>query len=86
MARNAHKISLPATQDMAVDRSPAPLRIADDAQGGYDPVGRLRADLDIAFVSGGHGRWSPLGTSMFLLAVCGTFWVLVAMALVNGLR
>lgn len=84
MAQNAHKIGplMPATK-LAETRAPS-LRIADGGPSGFDPVGRLRADLDTALLPGGQDRWSPLGTSLFLLAVCGTFWVLVAMALFNG--
>ena len=84
MARNAHKIGplVPAVERAAP--APAPLRLAEGGQAGFDPVGRLRFHVSKAFGASGQDRWSPLSTSVFLLAVCGTFWLLVAMALLNS--
>jgi len=82
LARHAHKIGplAPATAD--VETRPAALRIAESGQTGVDPVGGLRLNLNRAF-GASQDRWSPLSTSVFLLAVCGTFWFLVAVAVLN---
>ena len=84
MARTAHKFRPVAPAGGKVEAEIAPLRIAERGPVGFDPVGRLRLDIGRAFGATGQDRWSPLGTSIFLLAVCGTFWILVALALLSG--
>lgn len=84
MARHAQKTSPVVPASGGGETGIAPLRIAGGAPTGFDPVGRLRFDISRAFGANNQDRWSPLGTSLFLLAACGTFWSLVAFALLSG--
>ena len=84
MARHAHKIGPLVATTGKTEPGPTPLRVARNGQTGVDPVGGLQMNLSRALKSTTQDRWSPLSTSIFLLAVCGTFWSLVALALLNA--
>lgn len=84
MARNTQTISPVVPAADRAETGIAPLRIAGAAPAGFDPVGRIRFDISRAFGATNQDRWSPLGTSLFLLVACGTFWGLVALALLIG--
>ena len=84
LARHAHKIGPLVATTGETEPGPTPLRVARSGQTGVDPVGGLQMTLGRAFRTTSQDRWSPLSTSIFLLAVCGTFWSLVALALLNA--
>jgi hypothetical protein len=84
LGRNAHKFSpsVSAPGSIRVASAKGQISLSEAGQAGVDPVARLQANISGAFKTT-EDRWSPLSTSVFLLAVCGTFWALVA-ALVLG--
>lgn len=84
MARHAPRMGplVPTAGD--IEPGATPLRAGETGQTGVEPVGGLQMNLGKAFRATSQDRWSPLSTSIFLLAVCGTFWSLVALALLNA--
>ena len=50
---------------------------------GFNPVGGVQTDLQATHHA---DRWSSRTTSAFLIAVCGSFWALIALALLHSQR
>ena len=84
MSRLARKSATHSTTPAPAPVSAPPRPKAAKAEAsGFNPVGRVQTDLQAAHHA---DRWSSRTTSAFLIAVCGSFWALIAMALLHSQR